>query len=364
MLRWLLRGVCLHVCRLALCSMYPPTSPTKGRTKGLCVRIRVEVDQLRRSPLRLCVAVLFSAAFVWLASVAWTHRGYSLGGPAISAADSATIAASARALELDAQIYTPSRSVGFAIPVGGRTERSAGLEAILRRLLDGGAPPASIVIFEDVLGRPGAKASSKVKAMVDSVNTQLRTKDATAGQIRIVHTQIDRTAAETAADFGIHLARHYKSMLDWMLVGNTPMQTLQRAALAQIGIEPSGGSKKPVAPFEYAVVIEDDLELSPDFVKYFWEMSRVMRVDSTVYCVAAHQDNAFLATSAEERFEPAITDAALDPMQFAFRRGNHFMAPGWMTSRSIYVHTVRPKWLDEKGEYAFKETLHLKNGHW
>lgn len=280
------------------------------------------------------MAIIFSAAFVWLASVAWTQRGYAFGGRPISAADAATIAASSRALELDAEIYAPLRSVGFAIPVGGRTERSAGLEAILRRLLDGGAPAANIVIFEDVLGRPGAQPSSKVKEMVGRLNAQLRTKDGAVGQIKIVHTQIDRSSPETAADFGIHLARHYKSMLDWMLVGDTPMQALDRSALAQIGIDPSGGgslSKQPVAPFEFAVIIEDDLELSADFVKYFFEMSRVMRVDSTIYCVAAHQDNAFLATSAEERFETPIAEGAtptLDPMEFAFRRGNHFMAPG------------------------------------
>lgn len=56
--------------------------------------------------------------------------------------------------------------------------------------------------------------------------------------------------------------------------------------------------------------------------------------------------------------------SVLDRLGFDFRRGNHFMAPGWMTSREIYTTIVRPKWLDENGEYAFKKELHLRNGHW
>jgi hypothetical protein len=115
------------------------------------------------------------------------------------------------------------------------------------------------------------------------------------------------------------------------------------------------------APFEFAVLIEDDLVLAPDFVKYFLSMSRVMRVDPTLYCVSAHNDNAFYGTS----WEPESGSLkALDGLGFDFRRGNHFMAPGWMTSREIYRGVVRDMWLDSAGQYAFKEQLHLRNGHW
>ena len=40
------------------------------------------------------------------------------------------------------------------------------------------------------------------------------------------------------------------------------------------------------------------------------------------------------------------------------------MAPGWMTSRAVYIEHVRPKWLDGQLEYSHKGELHLKNGHW
>ena len=63
-------------------------------------------------------------------------------------------------------------------------------------------------------------------------------------------------------------------------------------------------------------------------------------------------------------YEPPASTPALSPLGFDFRRGNHFMAPGWMTSKEIYTKVVREKWLDENGQYAFKSELHLRNGHW
>jgi hypothetical protein len=51
---------------------------------------------------------------------------------------------------------------------------------------------------------------------------------------------------------------------------------------------------------QFIVILEDDLTLAADTVKYFHAMSRVMAVDPTLYCACAHQDNAFLATSNDD----------------------------------------------------------------
>ena len=129
---------------------------------------------------------------------------------------------------------------------------------------------------------------------------------------------------------------------------------------------PNVVARAPTAsPFEFAVVIEDDLALSPDVVKFFFSMARVMRADATLYCAAAHQDNAFLGIHRDDAFDSTTHRAtALRSDAFDFRRGNHFMAPGWMTSRAVYIDSVRPKWLDASLEYSHKRELHLKNGHW
>lgn len=253
--------------------------------------------------------------------------------------------------------YDPVANVAFAIPVGGRTERSANLRRLLTTLVRGGAPPQNIFIFEDVHSRPDRRPSAAVQETLEAFNKMVSSESASSHAssssfigVRHVATEVPREQAEDATNFGIHLARHYKVMIDYMLVGSE---------------EAGAGSNTPPPPFEFVVVIEDDLVLAPDTAKYFQQMSRVMRADDTIYCVSGHQDNAFLATSGEEEeAADAPRRLRLDPQQFAFRRGNHFMAPSWMMSRTMYTTVVRHRWLDASGEYHERNRLHLRNGHW
>jgi hypothetical protein len=231
--------------------------------------------------------------------------------------------------------------VAFAIPVGGRTQRAAQLGVMLGNLVSHGVPPKNIFVMEDVEGRPGKVNSPQVAEM------------ATRFRVRVISSHVSRAdMPEDGSNFGIHLARHYKFMLDYLLVS-------PRAAKA-VGEDLDILGMPDGTPFEFAVLVEDDLVLAPDFVKYFYAMSKVMKVDTSLYCVSAHQDNAFYGTS----YEPPATTPALSALGFDFRRGNHFMAPGWMTSKEIYTKVVRDRWLDEEGQYAYKNELHLRNGHW
>lgn len=244
-------------------------------------------------------------------------------------------------LQIEVDSYDPRSAVSFAIPVGGRTKRARQLNDIVSNLINGGALTSNIFVFEDVLSRPNQQADPDV--------AQVAAKHG----ITVVPSIVHRERPEDQSNFGIHLARHYKFFLDYLLVHH------------EEDVDPTDKNHHG-RPFEFVVVIEDDLVLAEDFVKYFYSMSRVMRVDPTLYCVSAHQDNAFFGTS----YEPpkSLIDSGklteLDALGFDFRRGNHFMAPGWMTSKDIYTHVVRPKWLDDQGEYAFKDQLHLRNGHW
>lgn len=260
--------------------------------------------------------------------------------------------------------YNPLTGVAFGIPVGGRTERSANLGRILTNLLQH-TPPKQIRIFEDVHSRPDKKGSDKIRELIERMNKQYQQQHPTSplseiGEIQIIPTNIPREKPEDQTNFGIHLARHYKAMLDYMFIGEINDGS-------SLSTSPGNGP-----PYDHVVVIEDDLVLAEDFVKYFHEMSRLMHIDETLYCVAAHQDNAFLATSYEEFSSPSYSSSsiaasekrAVDPLQFAFRRGNHFMAPGWMTSRRIYLNHIRDRWLDSQGEYKYSQELHLRNGHW
>ena len=249
-------------------------------------------------------------------------------------------AAAARATALSGvNAWDPALGVAFAIPVGGRTERSVQLGEILQTLLDGGAPASSIFVFEDVMSRANGRGSAAVAEVT------------AAKGVAMVASLVDRSRGEDHTNFGLGLARHYHFFLDFLLAPADAPNVIARAPRS--------------APFEFAVVIEDDLALSPDLVKFFFSMARIMKADPTLYCAAAHQDNAFLGIHRDDAFDPATHRAtALSSDQFDFRRGNHFMAPGWMTSSAIYAQHVRPKWLNAQLEYSHKDELHLKNGHW
>ena len=270
--------------------------------------------------LRVVIPALIAAVVVVLVIVTVAYRQ-----PAIPITPAATNKSLIKTETVDTTAFDPQAHVAIAIPVGGRTERSVQLTSILRRLIDGGALAENIFVFEDVLGRPNREPFKTVRDAADAVG------------VRVVPTQISRDDYETNENFGIHLARHYHAMLEHIFAADTP--------------------------YEFAVVIEDDLDIAPDTTKFFFSMSNVMRADPTLYCVSAHQDNAFLGIHRNDDFDgPA--PAALKEDDFDFRRGNHFMAPGWMTSRQIYTEVVRPKWLDKNGQYAYKDELHLRNGHW
>ena len=49
--------------------------------------------------------------------------------------------------------------------------------------------------------------------------------------------------------------------------------------------------------------------------------------------------------------------------EFDFRRGQHFMAPGWMTSAAVYL-AIRPDWFDSELNLPHKARLGMPNGNW
>ena len=49
--------------------------------------------------------------------------------------------------------------------------------------------------------------------------------------------------------------------------------------------------------------------------------------------------------------------------EFDFRRGQHFMAPGWMTSAAVY-RAIRADWFDSNLDLPHKGRLQMPNGNW
>ncbi|KJE97045.1 mannoside acetylglucosaminyltransferase 1, variant 1 [Capsaspora owczarzaki ATCC 30864] len=79
---------------------------------------------------------------------------------------------------------------------------------------------------------------------------------------------------------------------------------------------------------KYALIVEEDLEVSPDFLSYFSHTMPLMEMDPTVLCVSAWNDNGYKHVSQ-------------DPSMLY--RTDFFPGLGWMLSRALW-NEIMPKW--------------------
>ncbi|CAL4093564.1 unnamed protein product [Meganyctiphanes norvegica] len=79
----------------------------------------------------------------------------------------------------------------------------------------------------------------------------------------------------------------------------------------------------------YAIILEEDLDVSPDFFSYFSQTLRLLEEDPTVYCVSAWNDQGYEHTSSD----PAL-----------LYRVETMPGLGWMLKRSLYKDELEPKW--------------------
>ncbi|KAM9777068.1 alpha-1,3-mannosyl-glycoprotein 2-beta-N-acetylglucosaminyltransferase b [Syngnathus typhle] len=78
------------------------------------------------------------------------------------------------------------------------------------------------------------------------------------------------------------------------------------------------------------VIVEDDLEVAPDFFEYFRAMYPILRADPTLWCVSAWNDNG--------------REALVDPSKSALlHRTDFFPGLGWMLLKELWDE-LEPKW--------------------
>ncbi|XP_077363346.1 alpha-1,3-mannosyl-glycoprotein 2-beta-N-acetylglucosaminyltransferase b [Festucalex cinctus] len=78
------------------------------------------------------------------------------------------------------------------------------------------------------------------------------------------------------------------------------------------------------------VIVEDDLEVAPDFFEYFRAMYPILRSDPTLWCVSAWNDNG--------------RDALVDPSKAGLlHRTDFFPGLGWMLLKELWEE-LEPKW--------------------
>ncbi|XP_013781473.2 protein O-linked-mannose beta-1,2-N-acetylglucosaminyltransferase 1-like [Limulus polyphemus] len=80
---------------------------------------------------------------------------------------------------------------------------------------------------------------------------------------------------------------------------------------------------------KYAIIIEEDLDVSPDFFSYFSQTLRILDEDETVYCVSAWNDQGYEHTSED----PSL-----------LYRVETMPGLGWILKRSLYKEELESRW--------------------
>ena len=153
--------------------------------------------------------------------------------------------------------FEPAGNVAYAIPVGGKTQRLHLLRRLLQSLKEQHTNPSDIFVFEDDTSRPRSFSEKSREALVDLCKEF---------QVNLLRSQVVRNRKEGKNEFGLFLARHYHFMLDTLLYDtqSVPTYTANKNNEHIFGHgdprrflgEKNGNTKT----FEYAVILEDDLE--------------------------------------------------------------------------------------------------------
>lgn len=82
--------------------------------------------------------------------------------------------------------------------------------------------------------------------------------------------------------------------------------------------------------YETAIIVEDDLDVAPDFYEYFKATLPILQKDETLWCVSAWNDNGKFALI--DRNDPKL-----------LYRSDFFPGLGWMLTRKIWIELMH-KW--------------------
>jgi beta-1,2-N-acetylglucosaminyltransferase len=80
---------------------------------------------------------------------------------------------------------------------------------------------------------------------------------------------------------------------------------------------------------KYAIVLEEDLDVSPDFFQYFSQTMRLLDEDESLYCISAWNDQGYEHTSADPHL---------------LYRVETMPGLGWLLSRRLYKEQLEQSW--------------------
>ncbi|XP_060562976.1 protein O-linked-mannose beta-1,2-N-acetylglucosaminyltransferase 1-like isoform X2 [Ruditapes philippinarum] len=80
---------------------------------------------------------------------------------------------------------------------------------------------------------------------------------------------------------------------------------------------------------EYVIILEEDLDVSPDFFNYFYQTKHLLDEDQSLYCISAWND---------QGYEHSCQDPAL------LYRIETMPGLGWMMKKSLFKDELEPQW--------------------
>lgn len=81
--------------------------------------------------------------------------------------------------------------------------------------------------------------------------------------------------------------------------------------------------------YDAAVIVEEDMEISPDFYEYFAAGYKLLKQDPTLWCISSWNDN-------------GLGSLVSDP--YALYRSDFFPGLGWMLLKSLWKDDLSSKW--------------------
>lgn len=96
---------------------------------------------------------------------------------------------------------------------------------------------------------------------------------------------------------------------------------------------------------KYAIVLEEDLDVSPDFFGYFSQTLKLLEEDDSIYCVSAWNDQGYQHT---------VSDPGL------LYRVETMPGLGWILKKSLYKQELEPRWPTPEKMWDWDMWMRLK----
>jgi len=149
----------------------------------------------------------------------------------------------------------------------------------------------------------------------------------------------DESVAEVARKYAprVQLVQHLKNRAFYFWTGSMKIAKHYRFVLSSIFEDHPGA--------DYAIIVEDDMVFSPDFLLYFAQLAYLYDADPSIYCITSWNDN-------------GKQGLASDPTRLY--RTEFFVGLGWLASRKMWETEWHATWPREEWDWFLRDPAQRK----